>query len=175
MAVVGDAVYNLMNGVPLYVSSNAYYGYVPPSSRASAPQDFNYQHEAGQRNDFSHKGATRNHCGYGLAMETDADSYENSEGARCINNPCVIPEVPRRLTVGHREDGHEHLRERRTIHDAASRCRNRKRNSDDLALFAPMKKFREDPLALATLEVFGIETSRDTLQIQIRARNTGLL
>ncbi|KAG7206909.1 hypothetical protein KM043_000802 [Ampulex compressa] len=145
MAVVSDAVFSARSPAVSYVSSNAYYGYVPPCRKQNQPD---YCFEISDIGDSS----AINHCVHGSAMETDDDGCDNSRTSRRLNNHCVIAEATarNRLEIDQREQQNQQLM---TCDTGTQHRRNRKRCSTDLAPARELKKFREEAVVTAAFTV----------------------
>ncbi|KAK2584746.1 hypothetical protein KPH14_007077 [Odynerus spinipes] len=130
-----------------YVSSSAYYGYVPLSTRENM---FDRVNEC--NSDDSVPNSASNHYIYGSAMETDDDDGYDYSAASCrLNNHYVIPEASLRgrYEVDNRQQQNclSSAEQQQAVLGAdTTRRRNRKRSNSDSAPARELKKFREvDP------------------------------
>lgn len=129
MATINDDMHSV-NLVTPFISSHAYYGYVPCRTIQETQRSY-----VVERNDAGHSAGDR-HCF--TPMETDDEYCYNTTSSR-LNNHCVIPETyPRRNC-------------RLEVIDSQRRCRqqsdisrkNQKRSYSDDEAGRNMKKFRE--------------------------------
>ncbi|XP_053999809.1 uncharacterized protein LOC128887669 [Hylaeus anthracinus] len=137
MAVTSGAMYNPRNVVPSFMSSNTYYGYVPP-----------YRKENQLNGALEHAEVTEtsmfDRCSYDTAMETDDDGCDYSVASRYLNNASVILAAPTQSRL--KTNDQQQHREQQTAHGDADTLqrRNRKRCNGDLSPTAELKKFREE-------------------------------
>lgn len=145
MAVASDAIYNGRSPVVSYVSSNAYYGYVPPCKTENELGDV-----LERGNGFAESTMLVPRCIYDTAMETDDDGYEYSTATRRLNNHCVIPEAALRNRFEINCRRQEQQQQHQASYDSDTlRRRNRKRCSSDLDTARELKKFREEAVVTA--------------------------
>lgn len=148
MAVASDALYNAR--MASYVSSSAYYGYVPLCTRENM---FDRVNEC--NSDDSVPSTANNHYVYGSAMETDEDDGYDYSAASCrLNNHYVIPEATLRgrYEVDNRQQ-HNCLsppEQQQEVQGAdTTRRRNRKRSNSDSGPARELKKFCEEAVVTA--------------------------
>ncbi|KAL2727737.1 hypothetical protein V1477_017013 [Vespula maculifrons] len=139
MAVASDALYNAR--MASYVSSSAYYGYVPLCTRENM---FDHINEC--NSDSSAPSIASNH--FGSAMETDDDGYDYSAASCRLNNHYVIPEASLRRwhEVDNRQQYHclSPTEQQQAVHGAdTTRRRNRKRSNNDSGSTIELKKCRK--------------------------------
>ncbi|XP_076676141.1 uncharacterized protein LOC143373111 isoform X2 [Andrena cerasifolii] len=137
MAVASDAMYNQRTVVQSFMSSNTYYGYVPPYRNES---QFNAVLEHADINESS----VFDRCSFETAMETgDDDGCDYSVASSYLNNNSVILEASARnlLKANH---GHQQCQQQPAHNNADTlRRRNRKRCNGDLSPTSELKKFRQ--------------------------------
>lgn len=148
MAVASDALYN--SRMASYVSSSAYYGYVPLCTRENM---LNRVNECNSND--SVPSTANNHYVYGSAMETDDDDGYDYSAASCrLNNHYVIPEASLRgrYEINDREQQNclPSAQQQQAVQGAdTTRRRNRKRSNSDSGPARELKKLREEAVVTA--------------------------
>ncbi|XP_076236206.1 uncharacterized protein LOC143180394 [Calliopsis andreniformis] len=135
MAVASGALYNARTAVQSFMSSNTYYGYVPP-----------YRNESQFSTVLEHANVESpvfDPCSYDTAMETDDDGCDYSIASSYLNNNSVILEASGQNRLGTNEK--QQQCPQLAVHSEADtlRRRNRKRCNGDLSPTSDQKKFRE--------------------------------
>lgn len=165
MAVASDALYNAR--MASYVSSSAYYGYVPLCTRENM---FDHINEC--NSDSSAPSIASNH--FGSAMETDDDGYDYSAASCRLNNHYVIPEASLRRwhEVDNRQQYHclSPTEQQQAVHGAdTTRRRNRKRSNNDSGSTIELKKCRKEAAAFTMVQ--GVQRTMDWPQCIMSQRH----
>lgn len=135
MAVASGAMYNARTAVQPFMSSNTYYGYVPP-----------YRNESQLNAVIEHTNISESPvfdpCSYDTAMETDDDGCVYSVASSYLNNNSMILEASAQNWL---EANKQQQCQQQGVHNDADtlRRRNRKRCNSDLSPSSELKKFRE--------------------------------